>query len=332
MGIHNFLKLLFEDHNDLLVYKSFNHLKNKIIGIDANNIIYDAMTSLIKKNKNVINNDGQEVYHIYAILEIIYKFSKNKMKPLFIFDGEPSELKTDKVKERKVDKKESNDTLKIINEAIIEGKEKELTEEQKEYIKSKTKMKELKIRSLKFGCKEQKEVLEILDLYKIPYIKCVGEADITCGYLSKHGIVDYILTNDSDILCFGAKKIILSFFLRGQIVEIDIERIKKKFNIDQDIFLESCLMMGTDYNKSTGMTFEAIIRLLKTYKGMEILRKNIPHLFVKDFDYKRVKDYYHSDPKNKEEMIKRYTWEIEDKKSINNEICEKFRITMINEI
>ena len=332
MGIHNFLKLLFEDHNDLLVYKSFNHLKNKIIGIDANNIIYDAMTSLIKKNKNVLNNDGQEVYHIYAILEIIYKFSKNKMKPLFIFDGEPSELKTDKVKERKVDKKESNDTLKIINEAIIEGKEKELTEEQKEYIKSKTKMKELKIRSLKFGCKEQKEVLEILDLYKIPYIKCVGEADITCGYLSKHGIVDYILTNDSDILCFGAKKIILSFFLRGQIVEIDIERIKKKFNIDQDIFLESCLMMGTDYNKSTGMTFEAIIRLLKTYKGMEILRKNIPHLFVKDFDYKRVKDYYHSDPKNKEEMIKRYTWEIEDKKSINNEICEKFRITMINEI
>jgi flap endonuclease-1 len=281
------------------------------------------MTSLIKKNKNVINNDGQEVYHIYAILEIIYKFSKNKMKPLFIFDGEPSELKTDKVKERKVEKKESNDTLKIINEAIIEGKEKELTEEQKEYIKSKTKMKELKIRSLKFGCKEQKEVLEILDLYKIPYIKCVGEADITCGYLSKHGIVDYILTNDSDILCFGAKKIILSFFLRGQIVEIDIERIKKKFNIDQDIFLESCLMMGTDYNKSTGMTFEAIIRLL---------RKNIPHLFVKDFDYRRVKDYYHSDPKNKEEMIKRYTWEIEDKKSINNEICEKFRITMINEI
>jgi len=231
MGIHKFFKLLFEEHRDVIEYLSPINLKNKKIGVDANNMIYTVMKSLIKKNKKVKNKKDKDVYHIYAILEIINTFIQNEMIPIFLFDGDPPDMKTELVEERKTNKKESKKKLKEIKKAIKEGKVDELSEETKEIINDKEKIKDLKINSLRLGFREQRDIIRLLETFQIPYIKCEGEADITCGYLSKHEIIDYVLTNDSDILCFGAKKILLSFFFQKNIIEIDIKKIKDKFGI-----------------------------------------------------------------------------------------------------
>ena len=85
-------------------------------------------------------------------------------------------------------------------------------------------------------------------------------------------------------------------------------------------------MMGTDYNKSTGMTHAAIIRLLKTYKGIENLHEKIPHLFEKEIDYNKIKNYYLSEPQNKNEIVKLYKWIQPNYIDIKKEISDKYGV------
>ena len=40
----------------------------------------------------------------------------------------------------------------------------------------------------------------------IPYVQAPEEADSQCAYLNKKGLVDAVLTEDMDILTFGAPK------------------------------------------------------------------------------------------------------------------------------
>jgi exonuclease-1 len=47
-----------------------------------------------------------------------------------------------------------------------------------------------------------------LKIRGIKFIIAPYEADAQLAYLSRHGIVDIIITEDSDLLAFGAKKIL----------------------------------------------------------------------------------------------------------------------------
>eukprot|EP01079_Euglenida_sp_SAG-EU17-18_P001770 gene1770-457_t len=56
------------------------------------------------------------------------------------------------------------------------------------------------------------EVQAMLTLFGIPYIAYPGEADAQCGSLSRDGVVDAVVTEDSDVMLFGANAMIKNFF------------------------------------------------------------------------------------------------------------------------
>jgi Holliday junction resolvase YEN1 len=47
----------------------------------------------------------------------------------------------------------------------------------------------------------------LLIRYKIDYLQAPAEAEAQCAWLQKHGLVDYVISNDSDALVFGANQI-----------------------------------------------------------------------------------------------------------------------------
>ena len=89
---------------------------------------------------------------------------------------------------------------------------------------------------------------ELLDFMGIPYVQAPEEADSQCAYLNKKGLVDAVLTEDMDILTFGAPKIVrnLSSFHKNPI-EIELNNILKSLNLNQDEFIELCILLGRDY-------------------------------------------------------------------------------------
>jgi DNA excision repair protein ERCC-5 len=56
------------------------------------------------------------------------------------------------------------------------------------------------------------EVVELLDALGVPYVMSPSEADATCGFLSAAGVVDAVMTEDSDVFLFGARHVLRGFF------------------------------------------------------------------------------------------------------------------------
>ncbi|GAV54632.1 hypothetical protein ZYGR_0AN01000 [Zygosaccharomyces rouxii] len=51
----------------------------------------------------------------------------------------------------------------------------------------------------------------LLNNMRISYVEACGEGEAQCAWLQKNGHVDYVLTNDSDALVFGATKILRNY-------------------------------------------------------------------------------------------------------------------------
>ena len=64
------------------------------------------------------------------------------------------------------------------------------------------------------------EVMELLDAFDLPYMVAPSEAEAQCAILERLGLVDGIVTEDSDSFLFGAKSVYKNIFHDGKYVEV----------------------------------------------------------------------------------------------------------------
>lgn len=154
-----------------------------------------------------------------------------------------------------------------------------------------------------------KAIMVELDRLRVKYVVAPYEADPQMVYLEKVGLVDGILSEDSDLLIFGSRKLITKLNDRGTCVEIDKANLHKlkaeyhKFTNEQ--WRSLAILSGCDYTKGipgVGMktaynmiikngTWDAICALLAAEKKpiteqfrQEAFRANLAFQFSKVFD------------------------------------------------
>lgn len=57
----------------------------------------------------------------------------------------------------------------------------------------------------------QREFVEVLRKMAVDHVVAAGEGEAECARLERAGVVDYVLTNDVDVLLFGARKVLRNF-------------------------------------------------------------------------------------------------------------------------
>ena len=99
---------------------------------------------------------------------------------------------------------------------------------------------------------------------KIPFIHHDKyEADVVCKWLVEYGFADYSLSNDTDLLAYGCKHILLDFdFASNSVTYIDYLEMLKIIELSQSQFLDLCISCGSDYN-SRFTTTKIVYQLLK---------------------------------------------------------------------
>ncbi|XP_070257216.1 exonuclease 1 [Myotis yumanensis] len=103
------------------------------------------------------------------------------------------------------------------------------------------------------------------------------EADAQLAYLNKAGIVQAIVTEDSDLLAFGCKKVILKMDQFGNGLEIDQARLGRCRQLG-DVFTEEkfrymCILSGCDYLSSLrGIGLAKACKVLRLANNPDIVK------------------------------------------------------------
>jgi len=92
---------------------------------------------------------------------------------------------------------------------------------------------------------------ELFDVFKIPYVQAPGEAEACAAYLESIGEISAVLSEDSDVLAYGAK-ILLNELNNssGTMRAVHLDDVLYALGLKHEEFLDLCVMCGTDYNKN----------------------------------------------------------------------------------
>ena len=92
------------------------------------------------------------------------------------------------------------------------------------------------------------DIVEILRVFGIPYVFAPGEAEAQCSFLEMMGLVDGIVSNDSDVFAFGGKTLYRNFFVDNRYVEAyRSDDLEKEVGFTQDRIILYAMLEGCDY-------------------------------------------------------------------------------------
>jgi exonuclease-1 len=120
-----------------------------------------------------------------------------------------------------------------------------------------------------------RHLIEELKKAGVPYVVAPYEADAQLVYLERQGIINGIISEDSDLLVFGAKRLLTKMDQHGQCVEINrrdfcsVREISLTGWTDAE-FRQMAIFSGCDYLEGVGnMGLKTAYRMIRKHKTPE---------------------------------------------------------------
>ncbi|PFX13681.1 Exonuclease 1 [Stylophora pistillata] len=89
--------------------------------------------------------------------------------------------------------------------------------------------------------------IEICRKKSIDYVVAPYEADAELAFLLTQGHADFVISEDSDLLAYGCKKVLFKLKLSGQCQLIELDKALQHLQLSQKNFLNMCIVAGYDY-------------------------------------------------------------------------------------
>jgi DNA excision repair protein ERCC-5 len=94
------------------------------------------------------------------------------------------------------------------------------------------------------------ECQALLRLFGLPYITAPMEAEAQCAELVRLGLVDGIVTDDSDIFLFGGTRVYKNMFNSNKFVECYLASdLEKELSLSRDQLISIAHLLGSDYTE-----------------------------------------------------------------------------------
>ena len=230
MGISNLLKIL----ESIQTSRHLSYYKGKKVAVDGYCWLHKSIYLL---SEQIFHNPHSKRYLKY-LNKRVDQLLRFNITPIIVFDGDKLQMK--KIEEDERQKRRNEVTMESLK-LIRKGKEKE----------AQTK----RLGGIDINPQMAYEFIKLLKQKNVEYYVAPYEADIQLAYLDKINYVDCIITEDSDLLALGCKKVLYKLDLDTNIgLEIEIKNLKKctKYDFsdfDSDKFLTFCILSGCDYFK-----------------------------------------------------------------------------------
>jgi len=94
------------------------------------------------------------------------------------------------------------------------------------------------------------ECQQLLKLFGLPYITAPMEAEAQCAELVRMGIVDGIVTDDSDVFLFGGTRVYKNMFNQAKFVECYLASdLEKEYSLTRPKLISIAHLLGSDYTE-----------------------------------------------------------------------------------
>ena len=240
-------------------------------------------------------------------------FEKNDIHGVFIFDSKAPPEKIQEQKDRREQRQKLKDKLNkikseydlykqtknpsqfLIDMCKEENKIPRLLNTQSFFKEEliEVKINKLELQTISIDKEDFNLVKELFKILGIPYYQATTEAEATGAYLCRKGIVYGVMSEDTDVLAYGSPKFITNVNTHSETcIELDIEELLDKLEINYEQFRDLCIMCGTDYNKNIPKIGpQKSYNLIKHFKSIdEIDEKTVYDTSI--LNYKRVRELF----------------------------------------
>ncbi|CAA9986493.1 flap endonuclease 1, putative [Plasmodium knowlesi strain H] len=277
MGIKGLTKFIADAAPNAIKEIKIENLMGRVVAIDASMSLYQFIIAIRDSEQygNLTNESGETTSHISGLMSRSIKLMENGLKPIYVFDGAPPELKGSELEKRGEKRQKAEELLKKAKE---EGNLEEIKKQSG--------------RTVRVTKKQNEEAKKLLTLMGIPVVEAPCEAESQCAFLTKYNLAHATATEDADALVFGTKILIRNLNAnasstsqnknknsskRGYILtEINLEQVLKGLNLNMNEFIDFCILCGCDYcDTIKGIGSKTAYNLIKEYNSIEKIIENI---------------------------------------------------------
>ncbi|KAL4108324.1 hypothetical protein PRIC1_000042 [Phytophthora ramorum] len=128
------------------------------------------------------------------------------------------------------------------------------------------------------------EVMALLRLFGVPFLVSPMEAEAQCAALEQLGLVDGVITDDSDIFPFGGQRVYKNIFHHQKFVEaFSASDIERELSFSREQIIAIALLLGSDYTDGVrGIGIVNATEIAAAYPGIDGLREFKE--WVREFD------------------------------------------------
>jgi flap endonuclease-1 len=211
----------------------YESLSGSVVAVDAHNWLYRYLTTTVKftRESAYTTAGGEEVANLIGIAQGLPKLLEHDLTPVFVFDGGPSELKTDEIERRREQRERYEDDLEAAREA---GDTVEVAK--------------LESRTQRLTPVIQRTSRELLSLLDVPVVEAPAEGEAQAARMARAGDVDYVGTEDYDALLFGAPFTLRQLTSEGDPELMDFEATLARHDLTWEQLIDVAVLVGTDFN------------------------------------------------------------------------------------
>ncbi|GAA5926386.1 multifunctional nuclease RAD27 [Sporobolomyces koalae] len=284
MGIKGLTALISDQAPNAMKQVDIKSLFGRKIAIDASMSIYQFLIAVRQQDgQQLMNEAGETTSHLMGLFYRTLRMVENDLKPCYVFDGKPPQLKSNVLKKRFSNRQEAK-------EDEVEAKETGTTED----------VDKLSRRQVKVTKEHNDECKRLLTLMGIPWVEAPSEAEAQCAELCRGGLVYGAGSEDMDTLTFNSPILLRHLtFSEARKMPIDVitlDNVLQGLELTMEKFIDMCMLCGCDYLEPIkGVGAKTALKLVKEYDSMdEILAhlgkgKNPP---PEDWPYQEAKQLF----------------------------------------
>lgn len=241
--------------------RKIEDFQGKTIAIDAHNAIYQFLSSIRQPDGTPLKDrQGNVTSHLSGLLYRTANLAEAGIRPVYVFDGKPPELKRATIEERKERKVKAEAEMR---QALEEG------DEERAFSKAQ--------QTSHLSRDMVAEAKRLLDGLGIPWVQAPGEGEAQAAHMANKGDVWAASSQDFDALLFGAPRLVRNLAVTGKRklpgksiwvdVEpelIELESTLATLGLTRAQLVDAGILVGTDFDAGVkGVGPKRAVKLIK---------------------------------------------------------------------